>query len=438
MKNLIPFFINPPVEDFACTNYYSLPFGMLSFIHIIRLHIPEFFYFDFLHEDFANQGEKYTYKKNNLYEYPRTQIQKPKALEKLNRYYRRFGNSSDSFDAYLTKNHINLDTCILYVNTDFTYRGPGIVRFLWELQNQYGISFSNIVLGGTAATLIPEYFKTHLPGIGFFNPDMLMAYTDRVLETMDNSPAFYDVYKNLRFIPFRLNRFCPDKCAYCASRRISASLGYTRPVFNKTASWVESLGMHLEQYTKQFKTDLLIPFDDALMYSLKYLPAIFGRKRYKIYTPNGLHLKMVTPESARLLFQLGFEQLRFGIETLSQKHQEDSSDKIRNISIKDKLNMLLEAGFNRSQIRFYIIYGLEGQRFEDVLETITALKPLGCGFNISGYAPVPGTPMYDRVNKGLNGIFDREPALGNNSTVPLWNPEFSEERIDKIKRACQY
>ena len=57
-------FINPPVEDFSCSNFYSLPYGMLNVItHFVENQI-DFYFYDFLHPDFAYSNELYNLELN--------------------------------------------------------------------------------------------------------------------------------------------------------------------------------------------------------------------------------------------------------------------------------------------------------------------------------------------------------------------------------------
>jgi MoaA/NifB/PqqE/SkfB family radical SAM enzyme len=339
-----------------------------------------------------------------------------------------------SFHEYVRQSKVRLQDAVLFINTDFTYRAGGVINFLHSLQRKYNVKAGNIVLGGISAVLIPEFFQERLPGVKIYS-SMLFKHITGVDAGAAAVPLpLLDVYRNLRFIPFRLSGLCPDDCDYCASKYIREKFPADAPMKELPVVTVRE---YLEHYTKLFKTRVVIPIDDALMVNVRKIQKAFADGDYSVYTPNGLHLKYINKTTASLLYKLGFKELRFGVETLSGSLHKYSSYKIRDVGVKEKINILVDAGFMRRQIRFYIMYGLEEQKYEDVKETVRLLKELKCRINVSGYSPVPHTSMYERLNKKLHGLFEKEPGICNNNTVPLWNREFSEERIKEIKKLSQ-
>ncbi|MFC1503946.1 radical SAM protein [Spirochaetota bacterium] len=434
-------FINPPVQEFSCSNFYSLPYGMIHIMSEFIRNDIEFCFYDFLHEDFSYHDEKYKYKPNGTCQYPEKDIEKPIIFKDLHRRYKRFGNSIASFDEFTKKNKINMEQTTCFVSLDFTYRALSIINFI-DFLHTYGIKNEHIVIGGTAALLIKPYLAEILPGIRFYSPALLNDITGKKLQPgTDLYAPDLSVYKTLSFIPFRISRYCPFTCSYCANEYLSE---YNSKYFdihihtsiskNKSSEYAKTLKGHIKRYSQRFNTNIAVPLDDAFLYNIDVIEQIFTDNTYKIYTPNGIHIHKIDPVTAPLLKKAGLAELRFGIESIGGKHQELSNFKLNNVDINKKIDLLIKAGFEKKQIRFYILYGLFDQTFKDVMDTIEFLKKTGCRINASGFSPVPYTEMYDRLNKKTDNLFDLHPELANNNTVPLWNREFTEDKVDRIKR----
>jgi hypothetical protein len=429
--------INPPVEDISCSGYFSLPCGALSFLNQIKPHIASFAFYDFLHEDFACTGETFTSKRAGLIEYPSTRINLPSTLKGIKRRYRRFGNTLTSFSFWLESRDIQLNQAKIFIQTDFTYRAQGVINFVRQLIEQWGAASENIILGGVCAALIPEYFKIRLPGIKFYSSSILKDYFNQAQSPHPPHPNL-SVYKHLSYIPFRLSPNCPDHCDYCASAYLRQ---YHDTVYNSFSNRnsvpppvsPSSLSAYLNTYSNQFDTNIIYPIDDALLVHWKLLPGFLEPGRYRVYTPNGIHLKYINAQSARVLYQCGFKELRFGVEGMSSACMAQSSFKIKGINIEEKITHLTTAGFRLKDIHFYLLYGLENQTFEDARTTINTLKKYGCKLNLCGYSPVPHTPMFSRLDSKLKGTLSHNPIITNNNTVSLWNPEFTEDRINELK-----
>ncbi len=434
MDKTIYLFINPPVEDFACTNYFSIPFGMLRTISHFRSMKKSVLFYDFLHEDFAFSQERFIRKKNGLIEYPQAIATKPPALERLHRRYRRFGNELDSFTKFIENQSIDWSLCKIIINTDFSYRAMGTLRFLEWLVHHYPIKYNQVVLGGIGAELIPGYYRQYSDELSIAGDNMHPATRELFLSVSEDTLPYLDFYRQLDFLPFRINPSCPYRCDYCASHFLANRAKRANKAESLSAG---SLKGYFMNNRRRFKTDILAAYDDALLYQLSLLESSLEGGSWKVYTPNGLHLHKISTHVAARLKKLGFQQLRFGIETLENRLQDLSDQKLDRVNIKNKVHILKNVGFQTEQIRFYIMYGLPGQTFEQVMATIECIEPTGCPIHVSGYAPVPHTVLYEKLDKDLNGLLSRSPELTNNSAVSLWNKLFTESRIWEIKKRCR-
>jgi len=425
-------FINPPVEDFSSSDHFALPYGMLAFMKKMIAAGVKFYFYDFLHRDFAYNNERYTWKKDHTGRYPERIIPKPALLQNTRRYFKRYGNSFASFQSYLHEHNIVLTafTCI-FINTDFTYHIPGVVAFIKKLTAFFNIKEEDIIIGGTPAWLMPGYFKQKLPCCRLFQ---YSRWHEAELKQRSVPWQTYPLglYKRLDYIPFKITSGCPYQCSYCAAPFLSKLQKGKRFAALQDSKEIKKINRALHYFKDRFHTNIAIPLDDALLYNIQALKQLFYKKGFVLYSPNGLHIRKITEHNADILYNCGFKELRFGIETLNDKPDLQAA-KLQNVAIMRKVELLHRAGFASGQIHFYLLYGLWGQTPDDVYRTIAFLRQTGCKINLSGYAPVPHTLMYDKFNRKYDSIFSEFPALTNNNTVHLWNELFTEKIINELK-----
>jgi radical SAM superfamily enzyme YgiQ (UPF0313 family) len=146
-----------------------------------------------------------------------------------------------------------------------------------------------------------------------------------------------------------------------------------------------------------------------------------------------MHARYIDAELARLMKKAGFRTIRLGLETVNEDLQQVSGGKVCNEDLEKAVILLREAGFIKSELGVYIMYGLPGQGIPDVKESISFLKGLCVRINLTEFAPIRGTQSWNVLTS--RGIIrdDLDPLLFNNTIFPLLFSGYDPEDLVKIK-----
>lgn len=129
----------------------------------------------------------------------------------------------------------------IYMSTVFTYDLPGVVKTIQYYTDNH-FNMKNMMVGGVAATLLPDYIKENT-GVhvhtGLLNQedeflkrlsknDKRFSYLKDCESTIDNLPPDYSIfpenskYKKLLDSSYILyaTKGCPNKCSFCAVNRL--------------------------------------------------------------------------------------------------------------------------------------------------------------------------------------------------------------------------
>ncbi|MCM8788446.1 MAG: radical SAM protein, partial [Candidatus Omnitrophica bacterium] len=156
-------------------------------------------------------------------------------------------------------------------------------------------------------------------------------------------------------------------------------------------------------------------------------------KKFNFHTPNGIHPRFIDREVAWFLKGTGFKTLRLSVESFDEKRQKESSSKLFFSEFEQAMKNLVDVKFSSQEIGVYILAGLPGQEFQDVLETVKILKNFPCSIKIAEYSPLPGTIDFEISKKLYPFLPLDEPLFQNNSIFPLWNFEGKWEKIEWLK-----
>jgi radical SAM superfamily enzyme YgiQ (UPF0313 family) len=302
-----------------------------------------------------------------------------------------------------------------------------------------------IVLGGIYASLCTEHARQVsgadevLPGpaeaailglvakyTGYrasprFAPDDLDSYP---------YPAL-DLQRRIAYAPLLTRRGCPFACAYCASHLLDA-----RHLRRSPASIVEEL-THWQR--RHGVVDAAL-YDDAFLsdvpgHALPVLEAIVRvRLRLRVHTPNALHVRGITPETAALMFRAGFHTLRLGVETTDVDRHRELDRKVTAAEFSSAARILTQAGFSRGQIGAYLLAGLPGQQPEEVMRSIDAVKQAGVSPVLAYYSPIPGTALWPQAVAASRYDLTANPICTNNTVFPCRREPFSWTWTAELKR----
>ncbi len=440
--------INPWIHDFAAYDLWAAPLGLLSLGAILRENGYKVSLIDCLNPfhpalDLQSGSKPLTRTPAGRGTFYKEEITKPLALRDFPRKYSRYGIPPSLFENELRR--IPRPDAV-FVTSIMTYWYPGVFEAI-EMVRQV-LPRVPIVLGGIYATLCTDHALRHagtdivtagagedvLPGVlkELFN-DSSSRIPDR--DDLDSLPyPAFDLIPHRDQVSIMTSRGCPFRCSYCASALLSGGFRTRNPlrVVDEIAFWNREFGITNFSF-----------YDDALLIDRerRVIPmleeALQRGLACTFHCPNGLHLREMDASLAGLMFRAGFQTIRFGFETASARRQADTGGKITNEETKTAVTYLREAGYSGKDIGTYILCGLPGQSFSEVLESIDFIRSCGARPVIAEFSPIPGTPIWaEAVNASPYNI-QEEPLYHNNTLLPCRGKDFTYEMYRELIRVAR-
>jgi radical SAM superfamily enzyme YgiQ (UPF0313 family) len=433
--------INPYIWDFTAFDLWAKPMGLLYLGGVLqangyRVHLLDCLDVHFKGtETFPGRPPRRAF---GTGKYFRQRLSKPSALNQIPRYYYRYGVPPTLFLEAL-KGLPRPEAILITSSMTYWYRGIketiDLVRLIFPK--------CPIILGGIYATLMPEHAeKTMHPDYIITGPgerailNLLAEITGITPHGVPGSddpdsrpwPAF-DLYPFLDYVTLLTSKGCPFSCPYCASKILHPKF-VQRSVESIIA---EILYWHSAKGVRDFAfydDALLVGFDNHLGPVLEALI----RKDYSLrfHTPNAMHLREITLDTAELLFRAGFKTLRFGLETVNWDRQKTWGGKLVQDDLYRAVTALGKAGFGKGQIEVYLLCGLPGQPLTEIEQTIREVKSLGLRPRLAEYSPLPKTPLWEEACRFSRFPLAEEPLFHNNSLWPCLSP-FSWEKVQDLK-----
>jgi len=440
--------VNPWIYDFAAYDLWMKPLGLLyvasfleKFGHKVSLINCLDRYHPLLKEKYASKlPPARAYDCGKFFS---TEVKKPPILKDIPRRYKRHGIPLDIFEECLRK----IDPPdLIGVTSGMTYWYPGVFEAIKRLKGKF--PKTPVVLGGIYATLCHEHATRYsgadyvIKGQGEIKMLSIVDeiegkkrdYSDIVSSKIieDLIPAYHLLTK-VKSVAILTSRGCPFSCSYCASSLLE-------PFFTQRS--IEKVLKEINYYIKNFKVEDIAFYDDALLVNaskhiiplLKEIIKKFNKVRF--HTPNGLHIRYINKEVAKLLYAANFKTIRLSFESANPQRQRDSSGKVSGEDLLKAVDNLLSAGFKRKNLETYIMVGLPGQDIEEVTETLRFVHKAGAVIKIAEFSPIPGTEEFKKAVKEAP-LLSKEPLLQNNSVFPLWMRKISYEDLGKIKNFAQ-
>jgi hypothetical protein len=435
--------INPWIHDFAAYNLWSRPLGLLEIGGILRDTGFRVSLIDCV--DAENFSVQTPYHPNVSHfgagKLKRTPIEKPEILSDIPRRFCRYGITLEDFRQRLTtlpKPGLILVTSIM------TYWYPGVRESIKILKEQF--PETPIWLGGVYATLLPGHaWSACRPDRVFegpFSHELLKEITSflgkpdqPILPSVDlKGIPFWEGYQTLRFLCIRTSHGCPFRCPYCASHLLN-------PRFIEQP--IERLAEEVVRLHRRFKIQDFAFYDDALLINastrlIPFLEDLLGRELpLRFHTPNGIHIRLITREIASLMKQSGFRTLRLSLETIHPGMLRRLGSKVTLEEFDRALEHLFTAGFTHDQIKVYLLVGLPGQTFKEVVSSAEAVMKRGVRPSLAEYSPIPGTALWEEALRVSPYPLTKEPLTHNNILLPCGGNEITKEKLDQLKRWVQ-
>ena len=253
------------------------------------------------------------------------------------------------------------------------------------------------------------------------DPDNLDAYP---------YPAF-DLQHKINYVALRTSKGCPFSCAYCASRFLNPKRMVRTPeaVVEEVRFWHNRFGVvDFVLYDDAFLTDAevhAVPILEGLLNS--------GMK-LRFHTPNALHIRSITPESARLMFKTGFTTLRLGLETTAFTERAGMDRKVTVEEFQSAVSNLKNAGYKGDQVGAYLLVGLPEQSMRMLRESIEIVKQSGITPVLAYYSPIPHTALWEKALAASRYDLAADPIFTNNAIMPCQKEPFSWDTLTRLKR----
>ncbi len=225
---------------------------------------------------------------------------------------------------------------------------------------------------------------------------------------------------------------CPFHCTYCASRRLAPEF-FRRPP-NAVASEIR---LWFEKGIRDFAF-----YDDALLYQQeKHLSPILAlleewNVRVRFHTPNGMHARWITLDTARMLFRNGFQTLRIGFETDILSDQVSTGGKVSNAEMEQAIVYLKEAGFRKHQIGIYLIVGLNGEPWQETIRRARWIQERGGRALPNFLSPVPATNDFARLSAQYP-VLEEDPLSHNDLFFAFYSGTVGYAEFNILKRSMQ-
>lgn len=370
-------------------------------------------------------------------------IPKPVGLEDVDRTYSRYGIKPEWFVEDLCS--LSKPDMIL-VTSLMTYWAPGVQETIQKIKTVF--PDVPVILGGIYATLCFKHAKK------YSGADLVIqgASEKKIFQLVEDYTKFsvslkfnpddlntwplpaYDLQNCINYIPLRTSMGCPFSCGYCAS-------GYLNDNFLQRSC--KSVVKEILYWHSNYKVKDFAFYDDALLINSKnhadiiFKDIIDSKIDVNFHTPNALHIREITNETANLMFQAGFKTIRLGLETTMFKNRDELDIKVTEKEFKKAVTILKEAGFRSEQIGAYLLVGLPEQDLKDVEYSIKTVLKSGVTPIPAYYTPIPHTLMWEDAVRVSRYNIKKNPVFTNNAVLPCCGESFSWDMISKIKKMCK-
>lgn len=445
-KNIL--LINPWIYDFAAYDFWNKPLGLLYIASLLRMNGYLINIIDcldpwnpFMRKDITKRyPRRFDTGHGNYY---KEIIPKPEQLIFIPRNYHRYGISTEVFHDMLLRLP---RPDMIFITSMMTYWYPAVFSTISTVKDVF--SDVPVVLGGNYVSLCPQHAKRSgadfiIQGEGEQAISHLFkkVWGDKLSfvpnpEILDSYPfPAYDLIFNLVQLPILTSRGCPFHCTYCSSDFLYPSFRRRSPdnVFCEILHWHRRLGV---QHFSLYDDALLVrPYEMALPL-LKEI--IKQHLLLNFHCPNGLHIREITDEMAKLLFTAGFKTLRFGFESSNTHRQYETGGKVTNEELKNAVHSLKQAGYQERDIGIYILCGLPNQTAEEIKDSIFFVISCGARPILAEYSPIPNTALWEDAVTNSPFNIAEEQLFHNNSIIPCRSPHFSYDMYNLLKIITKY
>ena len=441
MKRDVPhiLLVNPWIHDFAAYDFWAKPLGLLTLAALLRSHGLSVSYIDCLDRFHPRAQISDPSARFGRGPYLKTPIAKPHGLEDVQRTFSRYGIKPGWFTADL---QALPQPDLILITSLMTYWYTGVQETITIMRTVFpGIT---IILGGIYASLCRAHASTYAGADEIFSgpaEETLFALIGRYTgfaatprfnaQELDTYPyPAFDLQNRINYVPLLTSRGCPFRCTYCASHFLNPNQMRRSP---------ESVIAELKFWHRAHAVTDFVLYDDAFLINAEQhaIPilekVIQADLNIRFHTPNAVHIRGITAETARLLFKAGFKNLRLGLETAEFDHRETIDHKVSESDFRRAARYLKEAGFEKHQVGAYLLMGLPGQELSSVERSIRAVQETQIMPILAYYSPIPHTAMWKKAVATSRYDLEADPIFTNNSIIPCQSEAFNWETVSALK-----
>jgi len=400
----------PYIEDFAAYDHFAKPVGLWMLGDMLRP-VADVAYLNILQRNIPELGIRF--KPDGTGHFFHRVIETPPQLADIPRRWKRYGMPESMVYERLASLPWVPDW--VFVSSGMTYWYTGL-RYTIALVREV-FPEAKIALGGVYASLLPQHAATLGADVvvPFQSVDKVAGFLSSLLEVSLSSRGVipdYTLSGEYAYAPFFLSLGCVFRCEYCATPRLLSFSPLEMGRLEEAFDW-----LYGEKGVRHFAF-----YDDALLFQAEKRLAVFLRhvleKGYTpvFHTPNGLHIRFLTEEVARLMKMAGFEDVRLSLESSDEEFQKTHGEKAHREEFLRAMDILYRVGFSRDQIRVYTLVNVPGQTLASVEKTMQFIFDSGAMPMLAYYSPIPGTADFARAA----ATTDLSDPLFQNNTVYLY------------------
>jgi radical SAM superfamily enzyme YgiQ (UPF0313 family) len=373
--------------------------------------------------------------------YPREIVEKPEPVEKIPRFFKRYGMSLREFTEKLER---FMPYDIVFITSIMSYWYPGVLKAV-EIVKTVSPHVP-IILGGIYATLFHKHaaMQSHADIVfkGAIRENITCELERLGVKLSRNTHQKYDGsfatkkqyyqlghYSSLPFAPILTSQGCPFRCAYCASPVLSERFVQRDPC-NVTKEILELYEHGVNDFA--FYDDALLVNAESHMKCI-LRDVIQSNLRVRFHCPNGIHARFIDDEIAHLMKESGFTTIRLSLETVNDERNAVTGGKVTAETLRSAVKMLKSKGFKKREIGVYLMYGLPGQGLGEVKDGIKFLKDLDVRINLTEFSPIPMTQCWEELVEKNVINDDVDPILTNNSVFSYLFSGYDLSELEELK-----